>query len=66
MSWIPKHFSVKAERETGEWLLSSLTDIGADDRGWPIIQHEFACPPWLLEKLAAYGARNEDLQEEVE
>jgi hypothetical protein len=29
MSWILKLLSVKAERETGEWLVSSPPDIGA-------------------------------------
>jgi hypothetical protein len=28
MSWILRLFSVKAERETGDRLVSSLTDIG--------------------------------------
>lgn len=39
--------------------------VDHDDRGWPIVRHEFTCPPWLFDKLAAHGAREEDLEEEL-
>lgn len=46
-------------------ILDHTHVVGTDDRGWPIIQHEFACPPWLLDKLAVMGSAEEDLEEEA-
>lgn len=45
-------------------ILDNTHVVGVDDRGWPIIRHEFACPPWLLDKLACYGSHDIDLEDD--
>lgn len=30
--------------------------VGHDQSGRPVLQFEFACDSWLLDKLAAFGA----------
>lgn len=37
---------------------------GIDALGRPILRFEFACEQWLLDKLAALGAGDEDLEED--
>lgn len=38
--------------------------FGHDAHGWPVLRFEFACAPWLMDKLAAFGAVVEDLEPE--
>ena len=35
---------------------------GVDAYGRPVLRFEFACEAWLLDKLAALGAGDEDLE----
>ena len=48
-------------------LLRHIVDdadiVGTDARGRPVMRFEFAAEPWLLDKLAAMGAGEEDLEE---
>jgi hypothetical protein len=37
---------------------------GLDAFGRQVLRFEFACEEWLLDKLAALGAGNEDLEED--
>lgn len=37
---------------------------GFDAFGRPVLRFEFACEHWLLDKLAALGAGDEDLEED--
>ena len=37
---------------------------GVDAHGRPVLRFEFACEAWLLDKLAALGAGDEDLEED--
>ncbi len=36
--------------------------VGTDRRGRTVMRFEFAAPPWLIDKLAAFGARQADLE----
>lgn len=38
--------------------------LGEDARGRAIMRFEFAAPPWMVDKLAAMGAREADLEDE--
>lgn len=38
--------------------------VGNDVRGRTILRFELVAEPWLLDKLAALGARAEDLEDE--
>lgn len=38
--------------------------VGDDPRGRPVLRFEFACPSWLLDKLASFNASREDLEAE--
>ena len=38
--------------------------VGHDLSGRPVLRFEFACDPWLMDKLAAFGASSEDLETE--
>ena len=37
---------------------------GIEAYGRPVLRFEFACEPWLLDKLAALGAGDEDLEDD--
>ena len=37
---------------------------GVDAFGRPVLRFEFACEPWLLDKLATLGAGEEDLEDD--
>jgi hypothetical protein len=37
---------------------------GVDAFGRPVLRFEFACEAWLLDKLAALGTADEDLEED--
>ena len=42
-------------------------DIVGDDRsGRPVLRFEFACPPWLLDKLSSFNASLEDFEAEAD
>lgn len=45
-------------------FLEHVHIAGHDARGWPILSFEFACAPWLVDKLAAFHATCEDLEPE--
>lgn len=49
-------------------LLHHLFDhadiVDHDDTGKPILRFEFACTPWLLDKLSSFNASREDLEPE--
>ena len=38
--------------------------VGQDHKGRAIMRLEFAAEPWLLDKLAVMGARDEDLEDD--
>jgi hypothetical protein len=39
-------------------------DMVGEVRGRPIMRFEFSCEPWLMDKLAAFGVGDEDLEAE--
>lgn len=49
-------------------LLAHIIDhadiVSHDHAGRPVMRFEFSCEPWLLDKLAAFGASREDLEAE--
>lgn len=47
-----------------EHFLEHAHVVGSDASGRPILRFEFACAPWLMDKLAAFGAGFEDLEPE--
>lgn len=51
-------------------LLHQISDradiVGHDLSGKPVLRFEFVCDPWLLDKLAAFGASDDDLEAEPE
>jgi hypothetical protein len=55
--------------EVARALLRHIVDgadiVGQDPRGRPIMRFEFAAEPWLVDKLAALGAAEEDREEEA-
>jgi len=40
--------------------------VGHDPSGHPVLRLEFGCDPWLMDKLAAFGTRDDDLELEPE
>ena len=38
--------------------------VGQDHKGRAVMRFEFAAEPWLLDKLAVMGARDEDLEDD--
>ncbi len=38
--------------------------VDHDLSGKPVLRFEFACPPWLLDKLSSFNASHEDLEAE--
>jgi len=38
--------------------------VGHDKAGRPILRFEFACAPWLMDKLSSFDASREDLEAE--
>ena len=49
-----------------EHIIANADIVGEDDSGRPIMRFEFVCPPWLMDKLAAYGVAREHLEAEPE
>ena len=49
-----------------EHIIANGDIVGEDLHGRPVIRFEFACDPWLMNKLASYGAAGEDLEPEPE
>ena len=49
-----------------EQIIAHADIVGEDPAGRPIMRFEFVCPPWLMDKLAAYGAAGEDMEPEPE
>lgn len=49
-----------------EHIIAQADVVGEDPAGHPIMRFEFVCPPWLMDKLAAYGAAGEDIEPEPE
>ena len=51
-------------------LLHHLFDhahiVDHDVSGKPILRFEFACVPWLMDKLAAFGASDDDHEAEAD
>jgi hypothetical protein len=47
-----------------EHVIAHADIVGEDPAGSPIMRFEFVCPPWLMDKLAAYGAAGEDIEPE--
>jgi hypothetical protein len=45
-----------------EHIIANADVVGEDRQGRPVMRFEFVCEPWLMDKLAAYGAINEDLE----
>ena len=47
-------------------LLQHLFDhgdiVGHDPTGKPILRFEFACAPWLMDKISSFSASREDLE----
>lgn len=49
-----------------EQIIAHADIVERDSAGHPIMHFEFVCPPWLMDKLAAYGATGEDMEPEPE
>lgn len=49
-----------------EHIIAQADIVGEDPAGHPVMRFEFVCPPWLMDKLAAYGAAGEDIEPESE
>lgn len=49
-----------------EQIIANADIVGENPDGRPIMRFEFVCPPWLMDKLAAYGAAGEDMELESE
>ena len=47
-------------------IISHADIVGEDSGGRPVMRFEFACEPWLMDKLAGYGAAKEDYEAEAE
>ena len=47
--------SPRLARAILEHVIAHADIVGEDPAGRPIIRFEFVCPPWLMDKLAAYG-----------
>ena len=45
-------------------ILDSADIVGHDHKGRAILRFDFAVEPWLLDKLAAVGAADEDLEDD--
>lgn len=45
-------------------IIAHADIVGEDPSGMAIMRFEFVCPPWLLDKLAAYGAADEHMEAE--
>ncbi len=45
-------------------ILDHADVAGVDVRGRPVLRFEVVCEPWLLDKLAAFGAAEEDLEDD--
>jgi hypothetical protein len=45
-------------------IIANADIVGEDLRGRPIMRFEFSCEPWLMDKLAVFGAADEDLEAE--
>ncbi|MFO1067049.1 MAG: hypothetical protein U1E14_00815 [Geminicoccaceae bacterium] len=45
-------------------LVENADVIGHDRRGLPVLRFEFVAHPWLLDKLAALGAAEEDFEDD--
>lgn len=45
-------------------IISHADIVGRDWRGRPVMRFEFAAEPWMLDKLASYGAKDEDLEDD--
>ena len=49
-----------------EHIIAHADIVGEDPDGRPVVRFEFACPPWLMDKLAAYSAAAEHMEAEPE
>ncbi len=47
-------------------IIAHADIVGEDAGGRPVLRFEFACEPWLIDKLASYGAAEEDAEAEVD
>jgi len=47
-------------------IIAHADIVGEDLGGRPIMRFEFVCDFWLIDKLAAFGAADEDLEAEPE
>ncbi|MGI9449096.1 MAG: hypothetical protein ACR2QH_00320 [Geminicoccaceae bacterium] len=47
-----------------EHIIAHANIVGEDAGGRPVLRFEFACDPWLMDKLASYGAVDEDREAE--
>ena len=45
-------------------VIANADIVGEDLRGRPIMRFEFSCESWLMDKLAVFGAEDEDLEAE--
>jgi hypothetical protein len=45
-------------------ILDHADIAGEDAKGRPILRLELPCEPWLIDKLAAFGVRHEDREED--
>ena len=47
-----------------EHIITHADIVGEDRAGHPVMRFEFSCEPWMMEKLASYGAAGDDLEAE--
>ena len=48
------------------YIFDGADIVDCDPSGRPVMRFEFACDSWLLDKLAAFGASDDDLEAETE
>jgi len=49
-----------------EHIIANADMVGEDHAGRPVMRFEFACDPWLMDKLATYGTASEDREVEAD
>ncbi|MGI9449847.1 MAG: hypothetical protein ACR2QH_04270 [Geminicoccaceae bacterium] len=54
------------EKAVLEHIIAHADITSVDPGGRPVMRFEFVCPPWLMDKPAAYGAAGEHMEAEPE